>query len=68
MAHRSATNLIHTKMLEVVQFFNQLVFSKLLAVVLGPFSVEELVSTEDVPSICFARYRRKINILKDLGF
>ena len=32
--------------------FNQLFsFSKLLAVVLGPVSVEELVSVEDTPSL-----------------
>ena len=31
-------------------------FSKLLVVVLGPVSVEELVSVEDAPSDRFARY------------
>ena len=39
------------------QSFNQLFsFSKLLVVVLGPDSVEELVSVEDAPSARFARY------------
>ena len=37
--------------------FNQLFFiSKLLVAVLGPVSVEELVSVEDAPSARFARY------------
>ena len=38
-------------------------FSKLLDVVLGPVSVEELVSIEDAPTARFARYGIKINIL-----
>ena len=38
-------------------------FSKLLVVVLGPLGVEELVSVEDAPCTCFARYGMKINIL-----
>ena len=44
---------------EVSQVFNQLFFSfsKLLVVVLGPVSVEELVSVEDAPSARFALYR-----------
>ena len=37
-------------------------FSKLLVVVLGPVSVEELVSVEDAFSARFARYGIKINI------
>ena len=42
---------------EVMQIFKQLFsFSKLLVVVLGPISVEELVSVEDAPSARFARY------------
>ena len=42
---------------EVSQTFNQLFsFSKLLVVVLGPVSVEELVSVEVAPSTRFARY------------
>ena len=38
--------------------FNQLFFSfsKLMVVVLGPVSVEKLVSVEDAPSTRFARY------------
>ena len=41
----------------VSQIFKQLFsFSKLLVVVLGPVSVEELVSVEDAPSARFARY------------
>ena len=31
-------------------------FAKLLVVVLGSVSVEELVSVEGAPSACFARY------------
>ena len=39
------------------QIFNQLFFIlKVLVVVLGPVSVEELVSVEVAPSACFARY------------
>ena len=42
---------------EVSQIFNQhFSFSKLLVVVLGPFSVEELVSVEDAPSAVFAGF------------
>ena len=42
---------------EVMQIVNQLFsFSKLLVVVLGPISVEELVSVGDAPSTCSARY------------
>ena len=37
------------------QIFNQFFF-KLLVVVLGPVSVEELFSVEDPPSYRFARY------------
>ena len=49
---------------EVKQIFNQLFsFSKLLVVVLGPVSAEELVSVEDAASACFTRYGIKINIL-----
>ena len=39
------------------QIFNHFfLFSKLLVVVLGPVSVEELVSVEDAPSARFALY------------
>ena len=49
--------------------FNQLFsFSKLLVVVLGPVSVEELVSVEDALSACFARYGKKISILECCRF
>ena len=42
------------------QIFNQLFsFSKSLANVLGPISVEELVSIEDATPACFARYGMK---------
>ena len=37
--------------------------TKLLVVVLGPVSVEELVNVEDAFSALFPRYGRKINIL-----
>ena len=51
------------------QVFNQLFsFSKLLVVVSGPVSVEELVSVKDAPSARFARYDIKINILTCLWF
>ena len=54
---------------EVNQIFNQLFsFSKLLVVVLGPVSVEKLVSVEDAPSARFARYGIWINILTCLWF
>ena len=44
-------------MSEMNQIFNQLfLFTKLLFVVLGPVSVDELVGVEDAPSACFARY------------
>ena len=43
-------------------------FSRLLVVVLGPVSVEELVSIENTPSARFARYGIKINILTCLWF
>ena len=50
--------------LKVRPSFNQLFsFSKLVVVVLGPVSVEELVSVEDAPSARFACYGIKINIL-----
>ena len=53
----------------MVPIFNQLfLFSNLLVVVLVPGSVEELVSVEDMPSACFARYGRKINMLTFLWF
>ena len=49
---------------EVMQIVNQLFsFSKLLVVVLGPISVEELVSVEDAPPDRFVRDGIKINIL-----
>ena len=50
-------------------FFNHFfLFSKLLVVVLGLVSVEELVRVEDAHSAPFARYGRKINILTYLLF
>ena len=52
---------------EVRQIFNQLfLFSKSLVDVLGPVSVEQLVSVEYVPSACFAPYGMKISILTSL--
>ena len=47
------------------QFFS---FSKLLVVVLGPVSIEGLVSVEDASSVRFARYGIKTNILTCLLF
>ena len=50
-----------------MQIFNQLFsVSKLLAVVLEPVSVEELVIVEDELSARFARYGIKIKILASL--
>ena len=43
-------------------------FAKLLGVVLGPISAEELVSVAVAPSARFARYEIKINILTCLWF
>ena len=43
-------------------------FLKLLAVVLGPVSVEELVSVEAALSARFAYYWRKVKILTCLWF
>ena len=43
-------------------------FSKLLVVVLGLVSIKYLVSIEDAPSVRFARYGIKINILTCLWF
>ena len=40
----------------------------LLDVVLGPISAEEQVRVDDAPSVLFARYWRKINILICLWF
>ena len=53
-----------TRTLEVNLFFYQLFsYAKLLVVVLGPVSLDELVSVEDARSTRFARYGIKINIL-----
>ena len=53
----------------MMQIFNQFFsISKLLVVVLGPVSVEELVSVEDASSARFARYGMKVNILTCLWF
>ena len=55
---------------KVMQICNQFFFSfsKVLVVVLGSVSVEELVSVEDAPSTRFARYGFKTNILICLSF
>ena len=59
-------NVFHTFSVPVAllsRFFNYFfLFSELLVVVLGPVSVEELISVEDTSSARFARCRRKINI------
>ena len=47
---------------------NSVSFSKLLVVVLGPASVEELVSVEDTHSARFARYGIRTNVLTCLWF
>ena len=47
---------------------NVFFFLKLLVVVFGPASFEELVSVEDEPSARFARYGFKINNLTCLRF
>ena len=41
---------------------------KVLIVLFGPVSVEELVCVDDAPYACFAGYGRNINILNAYGF
>ena len=63
----SKSGSIHVKSTAVFQptLFS---FSKLLVVVLGPVSVEELVSVEDALSAQFAHYVMTLNILKRSWF
>ena len=49
--------------LNIVNFFTFMTKKKLLVNVLGPVSVEMMVSVQEVSSTHFAQYRRKKKIL-----